>query len=104
MPVIVHWITKYVIVHPMREAEAGKMVEFLEKQVFLKFSRPRIILSDNGKQFTSMSFKTRLAKHKITHMKTTFYCPMVNNAERVNRVLIIYFRATKLECKGSKQA
>ncbi|XP_038119795.1 uncharacterized protein LOC119769957 [Culex quinquefasciatus] len=69
------------------------MVEFLEREVFLKFSRPRIILSDNGKQFTSLVFQALLAKHKIIHMKTAFYCPMVNNAERVNRVLVTCIRA-----------
>ncbi|XP_029732414.2 uncharacterized protein LOC109415089 [Aedes albopictus] len=91
--VVVDWITKYVIAHPMRSADSGKMVEFLEQQVFLKFSRPRIILSDNGRQFESIAFKSLLSRHKITHMKTAFYSPMVNNAERVNRVLITCVRA-----------
>lgn len=93
MLVIVDWVTKYVIAHPMRSADSVKMVEFLEQNVFLKFSRPRIILSDNGKQFVSSVFKAMLARHKITHMKTAFYCPMVNNAERVNRVLVTGIRA-----------
>lgn len=93
MLVIVDWITKYVVAHPMRAADSAKMIEFLEQQVFLKFSRPRIILSDNGKQFTSLAFKALLAKHKIVHMKTAYYCPMVNNAERVHRVLITCIRA-----------
>lgn len=34
-----------------------------------------------------------MAKHNMSHMKTAFYCPMVNNAERVNRVLITSIRA-----------
>ena len=92
MLVIVDWITKYVIVHPMRSADAVKMVEFLETEVFLRFSRPRIVLSDNGKQFESMAFKSLLARHNIIHMKTAFYCPMVNNTERVNRVLVTCIR------------
>ena len=72
MLVIVYWITKYVIVHPMRSADSVKMVEFLETEVFLRFSRPRIVLSDNGKQFESMAFKSLLARHNIIHMKTAF--------------------------------
>lgn len=91
--VIVDWVTKYVIAHPMRSADTNKMVAFLEKEVFLRFSRPRIVLSDNGKQFVSAAFKSLLARHKIEHMTTAFYCPMVNNAERVNRVLITCVRA-----------
>ncbi|XP_055590749.1 uncharacterized protein LOC129742837 [Uranotaenia lowii] len=93
MLVVVDWITKYIVVHPMKSADSTKMVEFLENHVFLKFSRPRIILSDNGKQFTSSVFKTLLNKYRIEHMLTAFYCPMVNNAERVNRVLITCIRA-----------
>lgn len=93
MLVVVDWVTKYVVVHPMRSADSGKMVDFLEKQIFLKFSRPRILLSDNGNQFISATFNALLTKHNIIHMKTAYYCPMVNNAERVNRVLITSIRA-----------
>lgn len=77
----------------MRNADSVKMIRFLEEEVFLKHSRPRIILSDNGKQFQAGSFKSFLARYNIVHMKTAFYCPMVNNAERVNRVLITCIRA-----------
>lgn len=93
MLVIVDWVTKYVIVHAMRAADTIKMVEFLENQVFLKFSYPRMILSDNGKQFQAVAFRSMLARHRIQHMKTAFYCPMVNNAERVNRVLVTCIRS-----------
>lgn len=93
MLVVVDWITKYAIVHPMRNADSSRMVEFLEQEVFLKFSRPRIILSDNGKQFESLVFKSLLSRQNIRHMKTGYYTPMVNNAERVNQVLITCIRA-----------
>lgn len=93
MLVVVDWITKYVIVYPMRNADSYRMVEFLEQEVFLKFSRPRIVLSDNGRQFESLVFKSLLSRQNIKHMKTAYYCPMVNNAERVNRVLITCIRA-----------
>lgn len=93
MLVAVDWVTKYVIVHPMRSADSVKMVNFLENEVFLRFSRPRILLTDNGKQFTSAAFRALLARHQIEHMTTAYYCPMVNNAERVNRVLITCIRA-----------
>lgn len=93
MLVAVDWVTKYVIAHPMRNADAVKMVNFLENEVFLRFSRPRIVLTDNGKQFHSTAFRALLARYQIEHMTTAFYCPMVNNAERVNRVLITCIRA-----------
>ncbi|XP_058817077.1 uncharacterized protein LOC131680376 [Topomyia yanbarensis] len=68
------------------------MCNFLEKEVFLRFSRPRIILTDNGKQFMSLAFRSLLARRNTEHMTTAYYCPMVNNAERVNRVLITCIR------------
>lgn len=77
----------------MRNADSIKMIKFLEEEIFLKHSRPRIILSDNGKQFQSGAFKSFLARYNIVHMETAYYCPMVNNAERVNRVLITCVRA-----------
>ncbi|XP_055522783.1 uncharacterized protein LOC129716964 [Wyeomyia smithii] len=91
--VIVDWVSKYVLVKPMRTADSKKMVEFLEEEVCLKFTRPRLILSDNGKQFESLLFKSWLARHNIGHMKTAYYCPQVNNAERVNRVVVTCIRA-----------
>ncbi|XP_055527378.1 uncharacterized protein LOC129719993 [Wyeomyia smithii] len=93
MLVVVDWITKYVIVHPMRSADSETLINFLEKEVFLRFSRPRIVLTDNGKQFTSLAFRSLLSRYNIEHMTTAYYCPMVNNAERVNRVLITCIRA-----------
>lgn len=93
MLVVVDWVTKYVLVHPMKTADSVKMTQYLEREVFLKFSYPRVILSDNGKQFDSLAFRSMLARHKIQHMRTAYYCPMVNNAERVNRVLITCIRA-----------
>ena len=93
MFVVVDWVTKYVIVHPMRSADSVNMVRFLEEEVFLKFSRARIILSDNGKQFDSVAFRSLLSRHNITHMRTAFYCPQVNNAEQTNRVLSTCVRA-----------
>lgn len=93
MLVAVDWVTKYVIAHPMRSADSVKMVNFLENEVFLRFSRPRIVLTDNGRQFVSAAFRALLARHQIEHMTTAYYCPMVNNAERVNRVLITCIRA-----------
>lgn len=93
MLVVVDWVTKYVVAHPMRSADSVKMVHFLENEIFLRFSRPRIVLTDNGKQFMSAAFRSLLARHRIEHMTTAYYCPMVNNAERVNRVLITCIRA-----------
>lgn len=90
--VIVDWITKFVIAEPFRMAHARQLVEFLEKYVFLKFSTPRIILTDNGSQFVSNCFQSLLRRYNIEPMRTAFYSPMCNPAERTNRTLVTCIR------------
>ena len=91
--VIVDWITKFVIAEPFRMASAKHMVSFLEKYVFLRFSVPRIIVTDNGSQFISHTFASLLQRYNIQHMRTAFYTPMCNAAERTNRTLVTCIRA-----------
>lgn len=90
--VIVDWVTKFVICEPFRNANAQKMTSFLENYVFLKFSTPRIIVSDSGSQFLSHVFQSLLKRYNVIHMKTAFYTPMCNAAERTNRTLITCVR------------
>lgn len=90
--VITDWVTKYVIAEAFRSASAAQMVDFLERNVFLRFSVPRIVLTDNGAQFLSQAFQSLLTRYGIQHMRTAFYSPMCNNAERVNRTLITCVR------------
>lgn len=90
--VIVDWITKYVVAEPFRMANAKQMVEFLERCVFLKFSTPRIVLTDNGSQFLSHCFQSLLRRYNIQHMRTAYYTPMCNPTERTNRTLVTCIR------------
>lgn len=91
--VIVDWITKFVIAEPFHTANAQKMTDFLEHYVFLRFSTPRIIVSDSGSQFLSQAFQGLLKRYNIIHMRTAFYTPMCNAAERTNRTLITCVRS-----------
>lgn len=68
------------------------MVMFLENYVFLRFSTPRIIVSDSGSQFLSHVFQSLLKRYNIIHMRTAFYTPMCNAAERTNRTLVTCIR------------
>lgn len=90
--VMVDWVTKFVIAEPYRTANAKQMVSFLEKYVFLRFSTPRIIITDNGSQFLSHIFRSLLRRYNIQHMRTAFYTPMCNPTERTNRTLITCVR------------
>ena len=46
--------------------------------VFCEAGLPQQLVSDNGRQFTSDSFKSYLANRDITHIRTTPYHPQAN--------------------------
>lgn len=86
--------SKFVLVQPFREAKAETLVEFVQNMIFRLFGVPEIVLTDNGTQFVSKSFKQLLADYNVSHWLTPAYHPQVNNTERVNRVITTAIRAT----------
>ncbi len=85
--VIVDGFTKYVQLHPLREATAATIGKILEKEVFCRFSSPHTIVSDNATIFRSTTMKAICSKWGITHSFCSRYHPQTNLAERVNRVV-----------------
>lgn len=75
--------TKFVLLRAMTKATT-KYVN--------KFGVPEAIYSDNGKQFTSESFKDLLNKCGITHIKSAVYAPQANASERVNQSILSSIR------------
>lgn len=63
------------------------------KEVFHVFGVPEYIHSDNGKQFVSETFKTFAERYGTKHVKTAFYSPQANAAERVNRSVLQIIRS-----------
>lgn len=85
--VIVDGFSKYVQLHPLREATAATVTKILEKEVFCRFSSPHTIVSDNATIFHSATMKYICNKWGITHSFCSPYHPQTNLAERVNRVV-----------------
>ncbi|XP_055589182.1 uncharacterized protein LOC129741468 [Uranotaenia lowii] len=77
-----------------REASAESLSQFVETFIFLLFGVPEVILTDNGSQFVSSTFENLLTKYGVTHWKTPYYHPQVNDSERVNRVITTAIRAS----------
>ena len=77
----------------MREATTSNVIDFLVKEVFLKFGTPETIHSDNGKQFIAKEFKKLMKAYKINHIKTGIYSSHANAAERVNQSVLAAIRA-----------
>nr|XP_014286893.1 uncharacterized protein LOC106687487 [Halyomorpha halys] len=84
---ITNYFSKYSILVPLRQAKGRLVVKHIEKQVFLMFGVPQIIICDNGVQFKSREFKTLMEQYKVTIWFTAYYHPQANPTERVNRVI-----------------
>lgn len=92
--VVTDLFSKFILVQPFRQATAESLVQFVENQIFLLFGVPEVVLSDNGTQFISSSFQGLLKQYGVTHWRTPYYHPQVNDSERVNRVVTTAIRAS----------
>jgi len=72
----------------MRKASTGEVARFLEKNIFYQFAVPELMHSDNGKQFEL------LTQCGIRHVRTGFYAPQANAAEKVSQSVLQMLRAT----------
>ena len=79
--------TKWVEVQPLRQATAPAVTRALKDLIFLRHGCPRVVITDNGRQFESREFGNLLKDAGSEHRKTPPYSPQCNPVERVNRVL-----------------
>ena len=91
--IVVDHFTKFTFLKAMKDATTANVIEFLVKEVFLKFGTPEIIHSDNGKQFVAKAFEEMVKTYQIRHLKTPIYSPQSNAAERVNQSILAAIRA-----------
>ena len=86
--VIVDSGSKYVDAHVMTHATSNTTVEQLH-HTFALLGLPRIIITDNGTQFTGEPFQTFCVNNGIKHVCTSAYHPASNGmAERTVRTLL----------------
>jgi hypothetical protein len=63
--VIVDWLTKYVVLFPLRKATSTKVTECIENGIFLVYGVPQFILVDNGKHFVGNEFVKTCEDYKV---------------------------------------
>lgn len=81
--------SKYCLLFPIRRASAEIITKLLEENVFLVHGIPSTVITDNGKQFVSVTFKNMLTKYKIPNLHNTpKYSPHVNTVERYNKTIM----------------
>ena len=79
--------SKWVEMVPLRQATGEAVTRALRDQVVYRHGCPDTVISDNGRQFCSRSFRALLQDHGIRHRTTPVYTPQCNPVERTNRTL-----------------
>jgi len=90
--IVLDHYSKFILLKPLRTATSGHLCEFIENQIFNRFSVPEIITTDNGNQFRAKQFQALLEKYGVHHNRTPIYSPQCNASERVNRTIIAAIR------------
>jgi transposase InsO family protein len=84
----IDYATRFVLVKPVKNMDAQSVIQFLYKDVVMKFGCPYEIISDRGSSFLSDSVKAFLDVHYIRHLPSSPYHPQTNGmVERMHREL-----------------
>lgn len=85
--VIVDRFTKWVELVPLRKATAEKLVNSFRERILARFGVPKVVITDNGSQFTSRVFQKYLDSIGVRQQYTAPYTPQENPTERSNRTI-----------------
>ena len=86
--VMIDHLTRYVEAVPVTAATTKNAIEALKSNIFYRHSIPELIVQDQGRHFTSNTFKDELSKRGIKHSMTSPYHPQTNGlTERFNETL-----------------
>jgi hypothetical protein len=83
--VVTDLFSRWVEAFPVAAATARVTTTILEKEVFSRWGYPRDIISDNGSQFSSNTFKRACHRWQVRHWPTANYHPRANPTERRNQ-------------------
>lgn len=86
-------LTKYSCAHPLPQHDATTVATCLVEKFICIFGVPKIILTDQGKEFTSKLFAKMSKALKMKHVNCTAYHPQTNGAlERSHQTLADYLK------------
>lgn len=91
--VFVDAFSKYVLCRALKRATSRAILKVLEVVYLNEVGKPWAILSDNGSQFASKLWLSRLEILDIKCSHTSLYYPKGNMTERVNREIVRLLRA-----------
>lgn len=100
--VVVDVFSKYVLLHPSRNGGAKEVVNFLERDVFLRMGVPETLLSDNARALVGRRMIELLNKYSVTHWTNAIFHSQSNPAERYIRTVVDAVRS-QLFANGRSQ-
>jgi len=71
----VEYVSRWVEAIPTQRADAKKVIKFLKKNIFYRFSTPRVVISDEGSHFCNAELRKTFAHFGVKHGITTAYHP-----------------------------
>ncbi|KAA3461855.1 KRAB-A domain-containing protein 2-like [Gossypium australe] len=72
------YFSKWVEAVTLPPNDTKSVVRFLRKNMFTRFSTPRVLVNDKGSEFCSKKFEATLAKYRIRHRTKMAYHPQAN--------------------------
>lgn len=101
--VVIDNFSKFIFLKALRTGQGNGVVEFLRKEVFLKFGVPEIVMSDNARAFVGKQLVSLLNEFGIEHWTNAYCHPQANTVERYMRTIGMACRAQVLKDKGDQR-
>ncbi|XP_044315167.1 uncharacterized protein LOC123037605 [Drosophila rhopaloa] len=85
--VLVDRFSKWTEMVPMRRELTESLEKAIRDRILARYGVPKVLITDNGVQFTSRAFKKFLGELGVRHQFTAPYTPQENPTERANRTV-----------------
>ncbi len=100
--VSIDYFTKWVEAEPVARITEQKMRNFVWKSIICRFGLPRILISDNGRQFDNIRFREFCSELGIDHRFTSVAHPQTNEETEVtNRTILQGLKAGWTDPRGN---
>ncbi|XP_022880588.1 uncharacterized protein LOC111397850 [Olea europaea var. sylvestris] len=97
--VTIDYFTKWEEAEPLATFTTANVHGFVWKNIICRFGIPRVMVTDNGRQFDNHSFKAFCANYHIDHRLTSVAHPQSNGQAEVTNRVILWDLKTRLERK-----
>ena len=99
--VAVDYFTKWIEAEPLAKIIEAKVKDFIWKSIICRFGLPKVIISDNGRQFSGIKLAEYCQGLGITQCFTSVGHPQANGeAEVANRILLHGIKTRLDRAKG----